>query len=150
MPTPDQGPRADSERKADPPPPTWELPPLELRILAPPRPGPRDLRFWFGGILALLIITSIAAPYLRERPAPGALASGLPPAQAIPAALRPYYDRAVTGDASAMYSLGRMYCNGLNVPRDAQQGIHWYRLAAAAGSVDAARDLEQLGLAPEI
>ena len=36
--------------------------------------------------------------------------------------------------------------NGLNVPQDTREGIRWYRKAAAAGSVAAAKDLEQLGL----
>jgi hypothetical protein len=66
----------------------------------------------------------------------------------IPPSLRPYYDRAMAGDASAMRMLGTMYYNGLNVPPDTREGIRWYRRAAAAGSVAAGRDLEQLGLNP--
>jgi TPR repeat protein len=45
-----------------------------------------------------------------------------------------------------MRMLGTMYYNGLNVPQDTKEGIRWYRKAAAAGSVAAAKDLEQLGL----
>jgi TPR repeat protein len=42
-----------------------------------------------------------------------------------------------------------MYYNGLNVPQDSKEGILWYRKAAAAGSVAAKKDLEQLGLSPD-
>jgi len=66
--------------------------------------------------------------------------------KAVPPALRAYYDKAVLGDATAMRMLGTMYYNGLNVPRDTSEGIRWYRKAAAAGSVAARKDMEQLGL----
>jgi TPR repeat protein len=49
-----------------------------------------------------------------------------------------------------MRALGSRYCNGQGVPRDTPEGIRWYRLAAAAGSAEAAADLKRLGLAPEI
>jgi len=65
----------------------------------------------------------------------------------IPPVLRPYLDRAGQGDPSAMRMLGTMYYNGLNVRKDRKEGIKWYRKAAAAGSVAAKKDLEQLGLA---
>lgn len=71
------------------------------------------------------------------------------PDKTVPPALRGYYDRALQGDAGAMRMLGTMYYNGLNVPKDKVEGIHWFRKAAAAGSVAAHKDLEQLGLSPE-
>jgi hypothetical protein len=111
------------------------------------------MRVWLGGLVALFILTSIAAPYLRDRRAAGAagaLPGGIRPAGDIPSALRPDYDRAVAGDASAMRTLGSRYCNGQGVPRDTQEGIRWFRLAAAAGSAEAAEDLKRLGLAPEL
>ena len=64
----------------------------------------------------------------------------------VPLALQAYYDRADQGDAIAMRMLGTMYYNGLNVQKDHAEGIRWYRKAAAAGSVAARKDLEQLGL----
>jgi TPR repeat protein len=141
-----------NDRKADPqPPPGWELPELELRILAPPRPGPRDRRWYLGGIIALFIITCFAGPYLREHPVASApTAPGGIERADVPAALRAYYDRALTGDAGAMRTLGHMYCRGVEVPRDTQAGICWYRLAAAAGDAEAARELDKLGLHPEL
>ncbi len=150
MSTPMQG---DPDRKTDPqPPPDWELPELELRILAPPRPGPRDRRWYLGGVIALFIITCFAGPYLRECPASGPVktAPGGIDREDVPASLRSYYDRAIAGDASAMRILGRMYCHGVEVPRDIQAGVCWYRLAVAAGDFEALRELEKLGLHPEI
>ena len=113
-----------------------------LRILAGPVSAPRDLRCYLGGIIALFVITCFASPYLLERPAPGAAGGSR---QEVPAAARPYYDRAVNGDAGAMRILGNMYCQGLDVPRDIQEGIQWYHRAVAAGSREAVRDLERLG-----
>ncbi|MGA2079494.1 MAG: SEL1-like repeat protein [Holophaga sp.] len=117
-----------------------------------PRSAPgrrRALRYWMGGIVAVLILAGAAASYWRVRPAPP---PGEPEpvtaAKDIPPTLRPYYDRALTGDASAMRMLGTMYYNGLNVPQNTKEGIRWYRKAAAAGSVAARKDLEQLGLTP--
>jgi len=130
-------------------PSAWEPPDLELRILAPPRPGPRDLRWYLGGVLALFFVMVAVGPYLLERPGqplPGALRSQ----EDIPSALRPYYDRALAGDASAMRMLGSMFCTGQNVPRDTAAGICWYRLAAAAGDPDAPKDLEKLRPYPEM
>jgi hypothetical protein len=114
----------------------------------PPRAGARKRawRAWLGGIIAVLILAGAAASYLRDRPATVGLLGDAPAVLDIPAALHPYYDRARTGDVSAMRMLGTMYYNGLNVPQDTKEGIRWYRKAAAAGSVAAAKDLEQLGL----
>jgi TPR repeat protein len=37
-----------------------------------------------------------------------------------------------------MHMLAVMYYNGLNLPKDREKGLYWYRKAAAQGS-DAAR-----------
>jgi TPR repeat protein len=119
----------------------------------PPRPArPGRLRSWIVGGIAVLILAGAALSYLRERPSalPGTEPMGLFRSQKpVPPALRSYYDKAATGDASAMRMLGTMYYNGLNVPQDSKEGILWYRKAAAAGSVAAKKDLEQLGLSPD-
>jgi len=135
--------------------PQYEPPPAQP-LYEPPAPPPiprarTRKRYWIGGIVAILILAGATLSYLRERPVlPGAAdAQGIPAEKDIPPTLRPYYDRAVTGDASAMRMLGTMYYNGLNVPQNTKEGIRWYRKAAAAGSVAAGKDLEQLGLAPE-
>jgi len=123
--------------------------PIPVDPPAPPaRPRQRPW-YWAGGIIAVLILAGAALSYLHDRPSADAdLTDETIPVKAIPPTLRPYYDRAVTGDASAMRMLGTMYYNGLNVPQNTKEGIRWYRKAAAAGSVAAAKDLEQLGLAP--
>jgi TPR repeat protein len=143
MPTPYQDPLP--ARHAD----TQPIPiqdPLQPALL-PARAGARAKawRTWLGGTVAVLILAGAAASYLRDRPASGGLGDA-PAVLDIPVVLRPYYDRARTGDVSAMRMLGTMYYNGLNVPQDTREGIRWYRKAAAAGSIAAAKDLEQLGL----
>ena len=107
----------------------------------------RTLRYWMGGAVAVLILALAAASFWRMRPAPApGEQAAAPGGQEVPPALRPYYDRAQAGDVNAMRMLGTMYYNGLNVPQDTKEGIRWYRKAAAAGSVAARRDLQQLGL----
>jgi hypothetical protein len=123
-----------------------------IPIGPPPEPPERRRRrrllaSWGGGAVAVLILAGAVVSYLRMRPAPEA--SGEESAQTgVPPVLRPYLDRAQDGDASAMRMLGTMYYNGLNVPQDTREGLRWYRRAAAAGSVAARKDLEQLGLEP--
>jgi TPR repeat protein len=127
------------------------LPPA---ITGPVRPSrrrywPSRRRYWIGGIVAVLILAGATWSYLRDRPSSAPeLLGGPRGTKDMPPALRPYYDRAVAGDPIAMRMLGTMYFNGLNVPQDTREGIRWYRKAAAAGSVAAGKDLEQLGLAP--
>jgi len=128
-------------------PSAWDPPDLALRILAAPRPGPRDLRWYIGGVLALFFMMVAVGPFLREH---SSLPSALRSQEDVPSALRPYYDRALAGDASAMRTLGGMFCTGQNVPRNTEAGICWYRLAAAAGDADALKDLEKLRLYPEM
>jgi TPR repeat protein len=118
---------------------------------APHRLGSKALRSWIGGGIAVLILGGAAVSYLKG---PGAAPAADPladpaAAQDMPPTLRPYFERAQDGDASAMRMLGTMYYNGLNVPQNRKAGIRWYRRAAAAGSVAAQKDLEQLGLTPE-
>ena len=119
----------------------------------PVPPGPRRRRralfTWAGGIVAVLIIAGAVVSYLRVRPVPVTPEDEEQAQQDVPPTLQPYYDRAQAGDVNAMRMLGTMYYNGLNVQQDTRKGIRWYRKAAAAGSVAAQKDLEQLGLPPE-
>lgn len=66
------------------------------------------------------------------------------PAAEVPPALRSYLEKAEKGDAAAMRMLGVMYYNGLNVARNEQEGLKWYRKAAEAGSGAAAKELKLL------
>ena len=112
---------------------------------APASPRRKALTYWIGGLAAVLILAGVAVSYWKgPSVAPGDGASQ--PQPEVPPSLRPYYERAQAGDASAMRMLGTMYYNGLNVAPDTKEGIRWYRKAAAAGSVAAMTDLEQLGL----
>jgi hypothetical protein len=94
------------------------------------------------GIIVVFILSWLWAPWLRERPRYGQ--DGIRSAQDLPATLRPSYERAVNGDTGAMRVLGSMYYHGLTVPRDEEEGLRWYRLAAAAGDAEAAKELERL------
>jgi len=138
MPIPNRGHLAADPSDSEARPEAGVLPPLELRILAAPSAGPRDLRCWLAGIAGVFVLTWLWAPYLREGPV----------YHSVVPALRPYYDRAVAGDAGAMRVLGDMYCQGLNVPRDTAEGLRWLRRAAAAGNADAVLDLERIGQSP--
>ena len=115
----------------------------------PALPAPRRSRARLGllGGLGLFILGAAAGLFFLDS------ASLLAPIRhlirsenGVPLALQSYCDRADQGDAIAMRMLGTMYYNGLNVRRDQAEGIRWYRKAAAAGSVAARKDLEQLGL----
>jgi hypothetical protein len=117
------------------------------RHLPEERPAPKrssGTLLWVFGILAVAILGGSLAYYFlypSDEPPPVVQVK-----EEIPPALAPYLEKAGQGDASAMRMLGTMYYNGLNVPRDRDQGIKWYRKAAAAGSVAARKDLDQLGL----
>ena len=126
--------------------PTLHLPILkdfpETRASLPASPR-SNFKYWVSGTLALVILGGSLGYYLLYP-------SGETPAsfrrkEEAPAVLRPYLDRAAQGDPTAMYMLGTMYYNGLNVHQDHKEGITWYRKAAAAGSVAARMDLEQIG-----
>jgi hypothetical protein len=137
---PDPGPRRSN---LDTQPIPVGVPPMPPEL----RRRRRALATWGGGAVAVLILAGAVVSYLRMRPAPA-----VPGEEAVrpdvPPALRPYLDRAQAGDPSAMRMLGTMYYNGLNVTQDTREGLRWYRKAAAAGSVAARKDLEQLGLEP--
>jgi hypothetical protein len=73
-----------------------------------------------------------------------AAAQPAPPAEAAPAALKPYLAAAQAGDTNAMRMLGTMYYHGLDLPRNREEGLKWYRKAAASGSKVAQDELKQL------
>lgn len=117
--------------------------PLPEARQTPPRPS--RVLLWTFGILAVAILgLSLAYYFLYPSGEAPAVMRGK---AEVPAVLLPYMEKAGQGDPGAMRMLGTMYYNGLNVPRDRKEGIRWYRKAAAAGSVAARKDLDQLGLA---
>ena len=74
-----------------------------------------------------LVFPSAAAPQSSSTTAPGELG-------AEEAAL---LREAESGNAAAMYRLGRRYATGSGAPKDYQRALTWYRKAAAAGNSDA-------------
>jgi hypothetical protein len=90
---------------------------------------------WFGRAPA-----SQPPPFLVEAAAP----ESAPRTESVPKEVQVYLDQAKAGDARAMRMLGAMYYNGLNVPRDREKGIHWYRMAAEKGSDAARKELGNL------
>lgn len=101
-------------------------------------------------ILAGLLFLHLRAPTPRgESPAP---VPSQAPAATVPVslvdgahpALQPYLEQARAGDPQAMRMLGAMYYHGLNLPRNREEGLRWYREAAKAGSKVAAEEARQL------
>jgi hypothetical protein len=109
---------------------------------------PSRVKLWVIGVLAVVLLGGTLAYYLLypSGEAPAAIQQALKVEEDVPPVLRPYLDKANQGDSGAMRMLGTMYYNGLNVRQDRREGIKWYRKAAAAGSVSARKDLDQLGL----
>ncbi|MCE1228560.1 MAG: hypothetical protein LWX11_03600 [Firmicutes bacterium] len=108
------------------------------------------------GLLALLLlgVGGAATYYLVKRPiqmdstkdAPASTAAPTAASAPVPPELQAYLDKANQGDVTAMHMLGVMYYQGLNVKKNPEEGLKWYRKAAAAGSEAAKRDLEAMGL----
>jgi len=66
----------------------------------------------------------------------------------VPASLKKYYNNALQGDAASMRILGVMYYQGLNVPKNREEGLRWYRMAAKSGSAIAGKELKEMGYEP--
>jgi TPR repeat protein len=121
-----------------------DYPETRAEVLAAPH---SNFKYWLFGILALGLLGGSLGYYLLypSGESPSAFQSKVD----VPPVLRPYLERANQGDPTAMYMLGTMYYNGLNVPQNHKEGIRWYRKAAAAGNVAARMDLTQIGLNPD-
>lgn len=99
-------------------------------------------------LAAMLWARTPSAPAPAPQVAPAPAAKAAPPPlgspEAFQAALKPYLDAAQAGDTNAMRMLGTMYYHGLDLPRNREEGLKWYRKAAASGSKVAAQELKQL------
>lgn len=119
------------------------------RPLAPSAPRPLDWR-WPLGLGALVVLGAVGFLLVARGPSPshasivGATPGSAASAEALPPDVLAYLERAKAGDTHAMRMLGTMYLQGLNVPRDREKGIYWYRQAAEKGSDAARAELSQI------
>lgn len=114
------------------------------RIAVPGAPGETTKRPISKGIYYLAggVTVALAGVFVWFNMGSPARPATAPPAASrakLPPGVQSYLDQAKAGDAHAMRMLGVMYYYGLNVPQDREEGLRWYRLAAAKGS-DAARE----------
>lgn len=114
------------------------------------RPEPRKPMAWklpLALALGALVVLGAAAYLIFGKgpaPLPPPFLAEAAPAESVPQAAKVYLEQAKAGDARAMRMLGVMYYNGLDVPRDREKGIYWYRMAADKGSDAARKELSQL------
>jgi len=121
--------------------------------LRPTAPNPFDWR-WPMGLGALVVLGAAAFLVFSKGPMPpstrptAASGAGNPEPTAASGSLPPdvqaYLEQAKAGDTHAMRMLGAMYLQGLNVPRDREKGLYWYRKAAEMGSDAARSELNQI------
>lgn len=135
-------------------------PPLRTqRVIAPAeaegqtqsRPAAPRVRKPFGWKLPAVLagVAALAAAsyaVLTQGPAPQASRAewAVSPPEKIPPEVQVYIDQAKAGDTHAMRMLGTMYLQGLNVPKDREKGLYWYRKAAEKGSDAARAELRQI------
>ncbi len=60
-----------------------------------------------------------------------------------------YQLAAESGNTMAMYGLGKMYAQGMGIPKDDALAIEWYTVCAAHGSPRCERTLADRGLIPD-
>lgn len=95
----------------------------------------RQVKNWFlGGVLAVMLTTMASAADFQK----GKDAYDI---KDYATALAEFMPLAEAGHPKAQFYLGRMYDNGIGVPKNKKEGVKWYRLAAEAGDVDAQRFL---------
>jgi len=121
--------------------------------LHPTAPKPFDWR-WPLGLGALVVVVAATFLVFSKGPVPPSTRLSAEPGVGIPepngasGSLPPdvqaYLERAKAGDTHAMRMLGAMYLQGLNVPRDREKGLYWYRKAAEMGSDAARSELNQI------
>ncbi len=95
-----------------------------------------------AGITAGVWIWSARAPETTQEvvalPSPPAALESMSPE------VRALVKEAEGGNVHAMRTLALWYYYGLNVPKDHDRGLEWYRKAAAAGSAAARQELAQI------
>lgn len=125
---------------------TQDLP----HLTEPPRPFGWRRPLLLGGLLVLGTVAFLffSRGHAPEPPSllPGATSAKGSPSrnESLPPDVQVYMDQARAGDTHAMRMLGAMYLQGLNVPKDREKGLYWYRLAADKGSDAARSELSQI------
>lgn len=115
----------------------------------PAAPKPFDWR-WPLGLGALVVVGAVAFLLVSRGPVPPTErpVAGMPEtagtAGSLPPDVQAYLEQAKAGDTHAMRMLGAMYLQGLNVPKDREKGLYWYRKAAEMGSDAARSELNQI------
>lgn len=105
---------------------------------------------WLPWALGLLLVGGTVGGVFwwlgrPAQPAPSAEAKGLAPAQEkLPPEVEAKVREANQGDVHAMHALAIWYFYGINVPKNRDRGLEWYRKAAAAGSDAARQELAQI------
>lgn len=130
----------------------WAAAPTEAEgqtqsIPAAPRVR-KPLGWKLPAVLVGVVVLAAAASYavLTQAPSPQASRAewAVSPPEKIPPEVQVYLDQAKAGDTHAMRMLGAMYLQGLNVPKDREKGLYWYRKAAEKGSDAARTELRQI------
>ena len=88
---------------------------------------------WLLALIVVLLAIILAVVWRRPAAAP-VVAPFIAPA---------LVDNADAGHASAMLAIGKLYENGLGVPKDYGQALAWFRQAAAKGSTRAEAKLAE-------
>lgn len=114
---------------------------------------PFDWR-WPLGLGALVVLGAAAFLVFSKGPAPPTARATAAPGvgnpeptgatTSLPPDVQAYLEQAKAGDTHAMRMLGAMYLQGLNVPKDREKGLYWYRKAAEMGSDAARTELNQI------
>ena len=154
---------------AEPPPASASSPAATHRMSKPvlvepdseARPG-RSFAVVWGGVIGLVVLgftglfvwqmgwfrAASKGAAKGGDPGPGLVPKAHPStsddASKVPEPMRPAYEKALAGDPNAMLFIATCYTQGLYVGRDPQEGLKWYRRAAAAGNATAQRDLRAL------
>lgn len=125
--------------------------PAEAEGQAVKAPAPPQERRSFGwklpAALVLLVVAGVGGFLFWPR---GTVASAARPSASAPAAdsvpkdVQILIDQAKAGDTRAMRMLGAYYLHGLNVPKDREKGLYYYRMAAEKGSDAAKAELSQI------
>jgi TPR repeat protein len=116
-----------------------------------PGTPPASRRGWLpwaiGGMAAAAITVGVWVWSTQEAgPTQEVVALPSPPAalESLTPEVRALTKEAEGGNVHAMRTLALWYYYGLNVSRDREKGLEWYRKAAAAGSAAAKQELAQI------